>query len=353
MKKFSLFILIILFSLTTRAQYSENYNHKELIIKNDSIKIGGTLSWPTEQRADKLVIMITGSGAQDRDATMKPISDFKPFALLAGSLTSNGLATFRYDDRGVGASTGNFAKATLDMLASDVEAIIRHFQKKNTPSFSELILLGHSQGGLVGGKVAIGNKSVDKLILMASTGIPLQKVIRYQVQRAFSRAFVDSALAAKEIDAREQLMDAIKKDTNISKSQKKYRNQFAAIQRSVGMDSSQASRMAQQQVNQLTKTYRSPQLQSLFYYEPTSDLKKLDIPVLVLFGSKDTQVTVEMNKDPIKEALESAEVPYQIEVFPNANHPFQKAKTGKVREYGQLENRFVDGFTSTIVNWIN
>ncbi|WP_138432147.1 alpha/beta hydrolase [Fodinibius saliphilus] len=352
MKKVTLIIISLLFSWTAVAQYPESFNQKELIIKDNSTKIGGTLTWPKNSSPNAIVIMISGSGAQDRDETMNPISNFKPFALLADSLTSGGLATFRYDDRGIGASTGSFSDATLDTLASDVETIIKYFHKKDTPSFSEIILLGHSQGGLVGEKVAVKNRSVNKLILMASAGIPLQKILRHQVQRAFSRAFIDSVLAAKEINAREQLMDATKNDTNIDEAQKRYRTQFAAIQRSVGIDSSRASQIAQKQARQLTKVYRSPQLQSLLYYDPVIDLKKLDIPVLILFGGKDTQVTVEMNKPPMKEAMESTGVPYQIEVFPNANHPFQKAKTGDLQEYGQLKHHFVDGFTSTIIEWI-
>jgi len=328
------------------------YNHEDLIIKNDSIDIGGTLTWPKNESTNQLVIMISGSGAQDRDESMQPVSDFKPFAELADSLTVNGIATFRYDDRGVGQSTGNFGNATLNILASDVDAIINNLTNRPNHNFEEIILLGHSQGGVVAGKVAAENEAVDKLILMASTGVSLKEVVRFQVQQAFAPANLDQALIEKEITARENLMQAIADDKNVDEAKEKYQQQFKAVQLAAGADSSRASALAKQQANQLAATFQAPQTQSLLFYNPTDDLKELNIPVLVLFGGKDTQVTVNMNKKPIESALDEAGVPDKIKVFKNANHLFQQAKTGQVQEYGSLPSKFVDGFTSVITQWI-
>lgn len=334
------------------AMTKKNYNYKEMVIKNDSIDIGGTLTWPKHEEATQLVIIISGSGAQDRDGTIKPITDFQPYSILADSLTANGIATFRYDDRGVGQSTGNFSNATLDILASDVNAIIAEFTDDEGPEFGKIILLGHSQGGVVGGKVAANNETVDKLILMASTGVSLKEVVRFQVQQSFSQAGIDSALIEEEISAREDLMQAIADNNGIDEAKEKYRQQFKAVQLSAGIDSTQASAVAQRQAAQLRAAFSAPQTQSLLFYDPVNDLKKLDIPVLVLFGGKDTQVTVEMNREPIKKALESGNVKHQTEIFTAANHLFQKAKPGQVQEYGSLASKFIDGFTSTIADWI-
>lgn len=309
------------------AQKKLPYNHKDLIIKNDSVDIGGTLTWPKDEKADQMVIMISGSGAQDRDATMKPVSDFKPFAVLADSLTDAGIATFSYDDRGVDKSTGNFGNATLDILASDMNAIITDLTSRPNHNFKEILLLGHSQGGVVAGKVAAKNNSVDKLILMASTGVSLKEVVRFQVQQAFA-------------------------PLNLDEAQEKYRQQFKAVQLAAGADSTQVSAVAQRQAAQLRATFSAPQTQSLLFYNPANDLKELDIPVLVLFGGKDTQVTVEMNKEPIEKVLESGNAKHQTEIFTAANHLFQKANTGQVQEYGSLENKFIEGFTTTIADWI-
>jgi len=200
--------------------------------------------------------------------------------------------------------------------------------------------------------VAAENNAVDKLVLIASTGVSLKEVVRFQVQQSFSQAGIDSALIEEEISAREDLMQAIADNTGIDEAKEKYRQQFKAVQLSAGIDSTQASAVAQRQAAQLRAAFSAPQTQSLLFYDPVNDLKKLDIPVLVLFGGKDTQVTMEMNKEPIEKALESGNAKYQTEIFTAANHLFQKAKTGQVQEYGSLGNRFIDGFTSTITDWI-
>lgn len=328
------------------------YHHKELTIKNDSVTIGGTLTWPKNTKSNHLVIMISGSGQQDRDETMTPVSNFKPFAVLADSLTKNKIATFRYDDRGVGESTGNFGTTTLDMLASDLEVIIEEITAIPDHNFKQITLLGHSQGGLVAGKLATENPAIDNIILMASTGVPLKEVLRFQVKQAFAGSGIDSVLIEQELAAREQLMQAIRNQQGIPKAKETYQKQFADIQLAAGADSTQAENLADRQTDQLLDAFSSPQMQSLLFYDPTDDLQKLNIPVLVLFGDKDTQVPVETNREPIKQALETAGVDYEIKVFKDANHLFQKANTGSMQEYGSLKKQFVDGFTSAISDWI-
>ena len=329
------------------------YNSEEMVIKNDSIAIGGTLTWPQNMQANQLVIMISGSGAQDRDESLPGVTSFRPFAELADSLTARGIATFRYDDRGVGQSTGNFADATLGMLASDVEAIINEFTNSSGQQFDEIVLLGHSQGGVVAGKVAAQSPAVDKLILMASTGVPLKELLRFQIEQAFAPANVDSALVEKEITARENLMQAIANGENLEQAQETYRQRFIDIQIAAGMNPDQAEAVANRQVMQLTATFETPQMQSLLFYDPTQDLQQLDIPVLVLFGGKDSQVPAEMNRPPIEQALNQADAPHRIEVLEDANHLFQRAETGQVQEYANLESQFINSFIPLLDEWIS
>src|SRR5699024_4893871 len=277
------------------------YHHKDIIIKNDTIAIGGTLTWPKDKKAKQLVIMISGSGAQDRDESL-PITDFEPFATLADSLTTAGLATFRYDDRGVNKSTGDFAETTLDMLASDVETIIEYFTNKSDHIFDQIILLGHSQGGIVGGKVATKDAAVDKLILMASTGVKLKKVIHFQVRRALAQNGFSQKQIEKEFAARQELYEALKQQKNVKEAKNRYSQALLNSLQKIAKSQQNAEDLhqaAQQETKSLIASYTTPQFRSLYSYVPTKDLQRLDIPVLVLFGGKDTQVSVEMNKAPI------------------------------------------------------
>ena len=329
------------------------YHRKDLIIKNDSIEIGGTLTWPKDKKAGQLVIMISGSGAQNRD---EEILGFKPFFQIADSLTRIGIATFRYDDRGMGKSIGNFAQTSLDMLASDVEAIITEFTDGSGQNFDEIILLGHSQGGIVGGKVAAQNKRVDKLILMASPGVSLAQNVVKQVELLNEQKNIPDSVITQNVSIQKSIFDTLRGTQNFTKIKEvliqDYIRNYNANPDNSNTSLSNPEQFFRSKVKQELQYIQAPAYLSFLDYDPTNDLQKLDIPVLVLFGGKDTQVPVGLNKAPIEKALNEAEVKYKIDVLKNANHLFQHAQTGAASEYGKLENVFVDTFLQTIKHWI-
>lgn len=326
---------------------------EDLIIQGDEVEIGGTLVYPEGVNNAPLVILISGSSAQNRDSN---IFEFKIFAEIAEHLKAQGIASFRFDDRQVGESTGNFMNTTLDMLAGDVVSIIDYLTAMEGKSFGEVILLGHSQGGVVAGKVASENKDVDQLILMASTGVPLKEILRFQVKQGFGEGIHDEQDVDKEIALREEMMAAIRDGKELDSVKNEYVNHYKSMLEN--LSEQQKSRIpdintfAQQQVQQLVAYYSTPQLQSLLFYDPAEDLSELEIPVLVLFGEKDTQVTEQMNRVPITNALDDAGVKYKVSVLAGGNHLFQKANTGQVSEYPMLDKRFTDSFLKTISSWI-
>lgn len=326
---------------------------KELIIPAGGVEIGGTLVTPENSENSPLVIMISGSGAQDRNSD---VFGFKIFAEMAVHLKQQGISSFRYDDRQIGRSTGTFSEATLEMLASDVNSIIDHLKDFEDESFSEVILIGHSQGGVVAGKVADENQEVDKLILMASTGVSLKEVLRFQVEQAYGEGVHSEKEVEKEITLREELMAAIRDDGDIEVAKQNYIEQYRGMIESLPESQkagiSDIDTFVYEQADQLAAVFGSPQVKSLLFHDPAEDLKELDIPVLVLFGGKDTQVTQELNRKPIESTLEEAGVSHEVEVFPNANHLFQEAESGQVSEYALLEKDFVDGFLKKITEWI-
>ncbi|WP_428235921.1 alpha/beta hydrolase family protein [Gracilimonas sp.] len=326
---------------------------EELIIKGDEVEIGGTLVYPDGVIEAPLVILISGSSAQNRDSN---IFEFKIFAEIAEHLKAKGIASFRYDDRQVGESTGNFMNATLDMLAGDVEAIINHLTEMKGYSFGDIILLGHSQGGVVAGKVASENENINQLILMASTGVPLKEILRFQVKQGFGEGIHDEKDVEKEIALREEMMAAIRDGNELEEAKQAYVNHYKSMLKKLPEEQKSSipdiNTFVRQQVQQLVGFYSTPQLQSLLFYDPAEDLSELEIPALVLFGEKDTQVTEQMNRAPITHALDEAGVKYEVKVLAGANHLFQEANTGDVSEYPMLDKRFADGFLEEISRWI-
>src|SRR5699024_758578 len=154
------------------------YHHKDIIIKNDTIAIGGTLTWPKDKKAKQLVIMISGSGAQNRD---EELFGFKPFAQITDYLTRHDIATFRFDDRGIGESGGD-PNVGLDVLAEDVRAIYTSLNDRPELSQASIGLLGHSQGGYIANKLAAKNTHFDFIILMSGPSFPLDKIICPQTE---------------------------------------------------------------------------------------------------------------------------------------------------------------------------
>lgn len=327
---------------------------EELVINNNDVKIAGTLVLPENVDQPQLVILLSGSGAQNRDSE---IVGFRPFADIAEHLKSQGIASFRFDDRQVGQSTGNFSNASLSTLSSDVNTIIQFLQDSVNTQFGDITLLGHSQGGIVAGKAASLNSQIDKLILMASPAVSMSRILEYQVRHAYEQIELPKGAIENEISAREDLMQAIADGKNIEQARASYENAYRTILHSLSEEQLQAvpqdrEGLIKKQTNQLVSFYNTPQMKSLLFYNPLEDLSGLRIPVFVLFGEKDTQVPDELNEPPVREALSEAGMKFDINVIENANHLFQEAKTGDVTEYASLEKEFIDEFLPILSDWL-
>jgi pimeloyl-ACP methyl ester carboxylesterase len=334
---------------------AKSYHHKDLIInKNDSIKIGGTLTWPEHQKAKQLVIMITGSGPENRN---EELFGFKIFGQIADYLTKHGVATFRYDDRGVGESAGNLRQTSMEELASDVQTIVDYFSNKSDVTFKKIVLLGHSEGGMIAGRAAARNPKIDKVILMSSPAFSLSKVLPQQ-KRALEKAngVSDSTLKKDMIFERHFLKSLKSKkdsakywDAMINHMTEKLENELSDKQKKQIGD---LHSYAEKNINRQFKLYQSPSLHSIMYYDPAKDLKQLDIPVLALFGKKDKQVLYKPNARRMRKALQQSKADFSIKIIDHANHLYQHAETGSLAEYKTLPKKFTKGFLPTVLHWL-
>ncbi|WP_431107425.1 alpha/beta hydrolase family protein [Winogradskyella poriferorum] len=350
---------VIGFLIVTFSSYAfKNLQNQEpesidLVIQVGNVSIGGTLVIPFNQKTTSLVIMSSGSGPQDRDETLE---GFKIFKVIADHLASKGIASFRYDDRGVGESTGDFVNSTIDDHSKDLEGIMDYFKTTKEHPFSSFILFGHSQGGILASKVAIGNKSVKEVILMGAPAVPLIEVVTYQVRQDYKNTDVSKALIEADVSAHNKLMRAIEDDKNIDEAHRLFRQTTETILHKMSsgqeVDSLKIKRQAIAKADEYKIIYGLPSLTSFLYYDPSKDYEQLKVPVLSLFGGLDFQVPIHQNKDRMENALLKSGTDYHFITFDAANHFFQKAKTGKREEYSELKKEFVDGFLEEISNWI-
>lgn len=342
-------------ALKTNANFSnDNREDIDLIIKTGETQLGGTLTLPAKFKTSSLVVMSSGSGDQDRDETLE---GFKIFKVIADHLASEGIASFRYDDRGIGTSTGNFVESTLKDHSNDLGNILDYFKSNEEYSFNDFILFGHSQGGIVTAKVAVGNESVKKVILMAAPAVPLIEVVLYQVRQEYISTNLPKSLIEADVSAHNKLMWALRENKNIDEALQRFQEitrsiLFELSPKETEIDSLKIEQEAIAKTKEFEIIYALPSLTSFLYYDPSEDYEQLQVPVLSLFGGLDHQVTIDQNKDRVENALLKSGTNSQFITFNRANHFFQKATSGSRDEYGKLEKKFVDNFLEEISDWI-
>lgn len=330
------------------------YNEEDVYINNGDIKLGCTLTYPFAGAPHPAVILITGSGAQDRDEN---IFGFKPFRILTDHLTPNGIAVLRCDDRGVGESTGNVGTSTSKDLAGDVNAMFRYLRDRKEIRSNQIGLCGHSEGGIIAAMVAAENKDIAFVISMAGTAIRGLEILKAQTELIFDQMGMSEDIKRTQLHLLDVAHEAAQTgegwDDVETFVRKAVVTQFDAMtdeQREAVQD---ADLHIDQQVKAGMAAIQSDWYRYFIVHDPSADWRRVTQPVLGIFGELDLQVPPEMNKKALQEALDYAGNPdYELMIIPQANHLFQKAKTGSPTEYATLEKEFIDGFPYIILNWI-
>ncbi len=326
-----------------------DYDSEELKIKNEAGNsvLAGTLTTPAGAGPFPVVVMISGSGPQDRDET---IYGHKPFFVIADHLAKAGIAVFRYDDRGVGQSQGVFTTATSADFASDVNAILDRLKKHAKVDPQRIVLAGHSEGGIVAPMVASARDDVAGLILLAGTGVDGEKITLSQ-----SRIIAAGAGAPPEIlQIQDQLLVRL----------------FARIEQQQDFDQAFLDGLVEELTQALPEELResanlealvrqspakldSPWFKFFAAHDPGKVLEKISCPVLIVIGEKDTQVDPKLNLPPMKAALARAgNEDVEVREMPGLNHLFQKCENGLPTEYLQIEETISPEVLDLIADWL-
>jgi hypothetical protein len=315
-------------------------------------KFAGTLTLPRSGGPFPAVLLITGSGQQDRDES---IFGHRPFLVIADYLTRRGIAVLRVDDRGVGGSTGDVAHATSEDFASDVLAGIAYLKSRADIDPRRIGLVGHSEGGLIAPMVARRSPDVAFIVLLAGTGIPGDQIL-YLQQAAIARQMGASTPTILINRAVEQLLlTAIKRGTDPAapdpKSKQPVDDRRAPPPKD---DKKPADNEASAAMDKLAKRVGSPWLRFFISYDPRPALREVRCPVLALIGSKDIQVPAKENLPEIEKALKAGgNKNYMVKELPNLNHLFQTCRTGNIDEYGRIEETFAPSALELIADWVS
>jgi len=321
--------------------------------KDAEIKLAGTLTLPSGDAPFPAVLLITGSGPQDRNET---IYNHRPFLVLADYLTRQGIAVLRVDDRGVGKSTGDFSQATSVDFASDVLAGIEYLKTRKEINPNQIGLIGHSEGGLIAPMVAVKSPDVAFIVLMAGTGLTGEEILYLQ------GALIAKAMGASEEDIaknrrfNEKIFSVIKEEKDKKMAEERLHQMF--MEDWEKMSEEEKNRVGdigdpEEYLKAQLQNLLSPWLKFFLTYDPKPTLSKVKCPVLAINGEKDLQVPPKENLSAIEEALKSGgNQDYTIKEIPNLNHLFQTAQTGLPAEYAKIEETVSPVALKIISDWI-
>lgn len=328
------------------------YYSEEVKVDNklDSVILAGTLTLPSREGKYPVVILISGSGPQNRD---EELLNHKPFLVLSDYLTRNGIAVFRYDDRGTASSTGNYNSATTEDFARDVNAIVEYLMTRKEIDHAHIGLIGHSEGGIIAPMVASKSKDVSFIVMMAGTGIPGNELLLLQ-QEAILKVSGEKEAQIKEMTAfNKEIFNIILNESNDDS----ITSQLTAYIKKVSKSNPEwmsSNKLDEESLIQMTvKSIDTPWMKYFIRHNPALVLQKVKCPVLAINGSKDLQVPPKENLAAIKKALDLAgNSKVTIKELPGLNHLFQECTTGNPSEYSQIDQTISPVALEEICGWI-
>ncbi len=328
------------------------YIEEEVVYENKEaeITLTGTLTLPSEQDSFPAVLLITGSGPQDRN---EAIAGHRPFLVLADYLTRQGIAVLRVDDRGVGESTGDFSQATSGDFASDVLAGIEYLKARKEINPKKIGLIGHSEGGIIAPMVAAKSSDVAFIVLMAGTGLTGEEILYLQ------GALISRAMGVSEEDIiknrqfNEKIFSLIKEGKDEKTIEEKLRQMFMEDWEKMSDEKKEQIGDPEVFLKVQLQSLLSPWLKFFLTYDPKPTLSKVKCPVLAINGEKDLQVPPKENLSAIKDALVAGgNKNFTIKELPGLNHLFQTAQIGVPAEYAKIEETISPIALKIIGDWI-
>ena len=327
------------------------YYSEDIVFENKQagIELAGTLTLPKKNGSFPAVVLISGSGPQNRD---EELMGHKPFLILSDFLTRNGIAVLRFDDRGIGASKGKFNTATTADFATDVKAGVDYLLTRKEVDKNNVGLIGHSEGGIIAPAVASAGSNIAFIILMAGLGIPGDQLLLRQQEAILKASGASDTSITNSARINKTVFNMVKKSASLEQLKTDLTNFLLKSteddnDRPVGMNDSDYVRM---QVARIA----NPWMYYFLRYDPAPALEKVKCPVLALNGDKDLQVDSKINLPAIQNALlKGGNKNITVKELPGLNHLFQECKSGHPNEYAIIEQTISPIALDEMLQWIN
>ena len=328
------------------------YDEQEVSYRNekDNIKIAGTLTVPRGGGKYPVVLLITGSGAQDRN---EMVAGHRPFLVLADHLTRNGIAVLRVDDRGVGGTDLGSLSATSENYAGDVLAGVEFLKQRKEINSAMIGLIGHSEGGMIAPMVAARSKDVAFIVLLAGLGQKGEDVIYTQTELIHKTQGTDAGTTTLTIALSKRINAIVKSETDPKRVEQRINEDVAAYGGTVSEAQKESFEEAATGIKAFMPMYKTAWYRYFITFDPLPVLKNVKVPVLALNGEHDLQVAWKENLDSIGTGLKAGgNKDVTVKAFPKLNHLFQTSQTGLPSEYAQIEETMSPEVLKTVADWI-
>lgn len=324
---------------------------------NKSMYYGATITTPKDDEKHPALILISGSGPQNRD---EELFDHKPFAVVADYLTKKGYVVLRVDDRGVGKTGGDRTNATSADYAKDVVEAINYLKTRPEVDKKKIGLYGHSEGGLIAQLVAAENKDVNFIIMMAAPGVKVTQGMTEQNIAILKSAGISNEVAENYGKLYHDMVTGITVSTSREEAQNKIGAAFDkwksttdtnTVKLLTGVSDSASREMF---VFKFVDALWNKWMVYFMQYDPKPVLEKLNCKVLALNGDKDIQVLSRSNLEGIQKALaKSKSKDFETREVQGVNHLFQECKACTAQEYGELEQTLKPEVLEIVGNWLD
>jgi hypothetical protein len=315
------------------------YREEEVEFANPAAaaKLAATLTVPPGKGPYRAVLLICGSGPNDRDESLM---GHKPFLVLADFLARKGIAVLRADKRGVGKSGGDLATATTADFAADAGSGVAYLKTRAEVDPRKIGLVGHSEGGAIAPMVAARNRDVSFIVMMAGSGVPGDEILVAQTLLLSEASGKSHAEARAKADKEREILALVKQEKDNAVLEKKVRELLAGD-------------VPEPQLGAQLTMMRTPWFRYFIEYNPATELRRVACPVLAIIGEKDLQVPPKQNLPAIREALEAGgNKSFEVDELPGLNHLFQTAHSGAPSEYAEIEETMSPVALEKVASWI-
>ncbi len=329
---------------------TSKFYEEEIVVRNGEIQLAGTFARPPEKKAYPTIIFVTGSGPQNRN---EEVFGFEIFKKISDELVRCGFATIRTDDRGVGGSTEKpeGGSTTFD-FASDILSIKNFLKTRKDVDTSRIGIIGHSEGALAAFIAGAESSDFAFIVSLAGPIIRGDTLIAEQIQILMKNENIPDSIIEETLSDQYLIYSIIRENKNLDIARKIMMKQ-AKTQMELYPEEMKAQvtdKLIERNIEMQLENLRSNWFRQFIEIDPLDYIEKTRCPILFVFGGNDQQVPSKIMLNRLEPIAKNRQ--FTVEVFPDANHLFQKSKTGAISEYGILPRKFTEGFLEFLCSWL-